>query len=126
MIVGSQLFESYLKCPTKCWLRSRAEPPAGNSYSAWVSAQSEAYLQGGLKRLLVTLPESDRATAPPFPKNPKDVTWRLAIVAHWKTRETESCLQAVERVPAKGRGRPAIFIPCRFESVNKLTKYCVS
>jgi response regulator RpfG family c-di-GMP phosphodiesterase len=30
MIVSSQLFEAYIECATKCWLRSRAEPAAGN------------------------------------------------------------------------------------------------
>jgi predicted RecB family nuclease len=122
MIVSSQLFESYLECSTKCWLRSRAEPAAGNFYAEWVRTQNETYFQDGLKRLLATLPESDRATAPPIPKIPKDVTWRLAIDVRWRTRDLESCPQAVERVPAEGRGRPAQFIPYRFEFANKLTK----
>ena len=34
----------------------------------------------------------------------------------------ESRLQAVERIPSDGRGRPAQFIPYRFEFANKLTK----
>ena len=122
MITGPQLFENYLQCPTKCWLRSRAEPPTGNSYADWVSARNKTYLQDGLKRLLAKFPESDCATAPPIAKNPKDFTWRLAIDVRWKTKELESCLQTVERVPAKGRGRPAIFIPYRFEASNKITK----
>ena len=33
-------------------------------------------------------PESDRATAPPIPKNSKDATWRLAIDVRWGTRES--------------------------------------
>lgn len=33
MLVTSRHFESYLKCPTKCWLQSRDEPPAGNPQS---------------------------------------------------------------------------------------------
>lgn len=61
MIVSSLLFESYLECSTKCWLRSRAEPVTGNSYAEWVRAQNETYLQDGLKRLLATLPERARA-----------------------------------------------------------------
>jgi predicted RecB family nuclease len=122
MIVSSQLFESYLECHTKCWLRSRAEPAAGNSYAEWVRAKNEAYLQDGLKRLLAPLPEGHCAATPPIPKSPKDVTWRLAIDVRWRTRHLESCLQVVERVPSEGRGRPAHFIPYRFEFVNKLTK----
>ena len=79
MIISSQLFERYLQCPTKCWLRSRAEPPAGNFYADWVKVRNESYLQDGLKRLLTKFPESQCATAPPITKNLKDFAWRLAI-----------------------------------------------
>jgi predicted RecB family nuclease len=122
MITSPQLLESYLQCPTKCWLSSRAEPPAGNSYADWVNVRKKSYLEDGLKRLLTKFPESECATAPAITKNLKDFTWRLAIDVRWKTEEVESYLQAVERMPAEGRGRPAIFIPYRFEPSNKITK----
>ena len=120
--ISSQLFESYLECFTKCWLRSRAEPATGNVYAEWIRAQKETYLRDRLKRLLQSPSESDCVTAPPIPKNAKDVTWRLAFDVCWRTRDLESSLQAVERLPAKNRGRPAQFIPHRFEFANKLTK----
>jgi len=122
MIVSSHLFEAYLECSTKCWLRSRAEPATGNTYVEWARPQNETYLEYGLKRSFATVPESDRATAPPVPKNPKDVSWCLAIDVRWDTRELESRLQAVERIPSEGRGRSAQFIPYRFEFANKLAK----
>jgi hypothetical protein len=122
MIVGSRLFRSYLECPTKCWLRSRSEPPAANHYAEWISVRNETYFQGGLNRLLATFPQSDRAIAPPIPKNPNDVTWRVAFDMTWKAKGLESCLQAVVRVPANGRGRHDLFIPYRFEFLNKITK----
>jgi len=71
MIVSSPLFESYLKCSTKCWLRSRAEPETGNFFAEWVRAQNETYFRDGFKRLFATLPESESATAPPFPRLPR-------------------------------------------------------
>ena len=122
MIVSSQLFEAYLECSTKCWLRSRAEPATGNVYAEWARPQNETYFEYGLKSSFATVPESDRATAPPIPKNSKDATWRLAIDVRWRTRDLESRLQAVERIPSEGRGRPAQFIPYRFEFANKLAK----
>jgi len=122
MIISSQLFEAYLECSTKCWLRSRAEPATENSYAEWARPQNESYLEYGVKRLFATVPESDRIITPPTPKNPKDVTWRLAIDVRWRTRDLESCLQAVERMPSAGHGRPAQFIPYRFEFANKLAK----
>ena len=123
MIVSSQLFEAYIECSTKCWLRSRAEPTAGNVYAEWARAQNEAYRQDGLKRLLAML--SRRATArsaPPISKYSKDATWRLAIDVRLQTNDLESRLQAVERIASEGRGRTAQFIPYRFEFANKLTK----
>ena len=122
MIVSSQLFEAYLQCSTKCWLRSRAEPATGNFYAEWARPQNETYLEYGLKRSFATVEEGDRATSPPIPENPKDVTWRLAIDVRWRTKALESCLQAIERIPSEGHGRPAQFIPYRFEFANKLAK----
>jgi predicted RecB family nuclease len=122
MIVSSQLFEAYLECSTKCWLRSRAEPATGNVYAEWAQLQNETYLEYGLKRLFATHPESDRAITPPIPKNSKDITWCLAIDVRWRINDLESCLQAVERISSEGRGRAAQFIPYRFEFANKLSK----
>ena len=122
MIVSSQLFEAYIECSTKCWLRSRAEPTAGNVYAEWARAQNEAYRQDGLKQLLAILPESDRAIGPPISKNSKDATWRIAIDVRLRTNDLESRLHAVERIASEGRGRTAQFIPYRFEFANKLTR----
>ena len=102
------------------WLRSRAEPATENFYAEWARAQNETYLEYGLKRSFAIVPESDRATAPPIPKNLKDVPWCLAIDVRWRMRELESRLQAVERIPSKGHGRPAQFIPYRLQFANKL------
>ena len=85
MIVSSQLFEAYIECPTKCWLRSRVEPPTGNVYAEWARAQNEAYRRDALRRLLAVLPEGDRAMGPPISKGSKDATWRIAIDVRLRT-----------------------------------------
>ena len=122
MITSSRLFEAYLECHTKCWLRSRAEPVTGNSYAEWACAQNETYWEYEIKRTFATVPELDRATAPPIPKNSKEVTWCLATDVRWRTSELESRLPAVERIPSEGHDRPVQFIPYRFEFANKLGK----
>jgi hypothetical protein len=43
MKITPDVFEAYLKCPTKCWLRSSGEPSAGNTYSEWVKTQNDSY-----------------------------------------------------------------------------------
>lgn len=122
MIVSSQLFENYIECATKCWLRSRAEPPAGNVYAEWARAQNEAYRLDALKRLSAVLPESDRVIGPPISKSSKDATWRIAIDVRLQTNELESRLHAVERIASEGRGSATQFIPYRFEFTNKISR----
>ena len=122
MIVNFQIFEAYLECSTKCWLRSRAEPTTGNAYAEWARAQNEAYFEGGLKSLREILPESDRVIAPALTNYCEDATWRLAIDVRLRTNDLESRLQAVERIPSEGRGRSLQFVARRFEFANKLTK----
>ena len=122
MTVSSLIFESYLACPTKCWLRSRAEPATGNLYAEWARAQNETYFQDGLKYLLATCPESDRVIAPALPKNFEESDLAPRRRCALDNKELDCSLQAIERVPSEGRGRPALFIPYRFEFANKLTK----
>ncbi len=122
MIVNSHLFEAFLECSTKCWLRSRAVPTAGNAYADWARAQSEAYYEGGLKRLVAMHPESKRAIAAPISKNLKDATWRVTGDIRLSAKDLESHLQAVERMPSQGGARTDQFVPYRFEFANKLTK----
>ena len=60
----------------------------------------------------------------PDMKNFEGAKWRLAfglaVQAQTDSCVLESELQALERVPAEGRGRPAQFIPIRFVFTNKL------
>jgi predicted RecB family nuclease len=122
MNISSQLFEAYLHCPTKCWLQSRGETVSGNMYAEWARTHKEAYYKEGLKRAFEIFPETARAINPPLSKSFKDAMWRLAIDVRLQTRELESRLPLVERVPSEGRSSPVQFIPYHFEFANKLTK----
>ena len=117
------LFEAYLKCPTKCWLRSVGEASAGNDYAEWVKTETESYRSDGIKRLMDGLPAHECVVSPPATENVKAAQWRLAVDLAAQTDNLESRLHAVERVPSEGRGRPAQFIPIRFIYRNKLTPH---
>ena len=122
MRITPDLFSAYLKCPTKCWRRSRGEVAGVNEYAAWVLTQNESYRLAITKRLLEGLSENARVVAPPVGENPKLAKWRLAVDLPVQTQYLESRLHAAERVPSEGRGSPAQFIPIRCVFTNKLTK----
>jgi len=123
MKTTSALFDAYLKCPTKCYLRSTGQAGSGNAYAEWVRDQNEAYRIEAAQRLMAALPDGERAITMPSGPNLRTATWRLAVDLPVQAGDMESRLQAVERVPSQGRGRPAQFIPVRFVFFNKLTKH---
>ena len=125
MNITPELFEAFLKCPTKCWLRAVAEPPSGNAYAEWVKAQNKAYRTAGTGRLLGDSP-IDKVAVSPASDNLKVAMWWLATNATLRSG-TDSCplestIHAIERAPAEGRGKAALFIPIRFIFTNKLGK----
>jgi predicted RecB family nuclease len=125
MKISPDVFEAYLKCPTKCWLRSTGEPSTGNTYSEWVKTQNGSYRTIGTERLLAEFPKDEVLLSPDI-ENFKGAKWRLAssfaVRAQMDSCVLESELHAVERGPAEGRGKPVQFIPTRFLFTNKLRK----
>jgi predicted RecB family nuclease len=149
MRITSPIFDAFLKCATKCHLRSLGETGSGNEYAEWVRGRGESYQREAVRALQEAVPETERVVAPPATENLKTAQWRLAVglvaqtpdssadspVSESRPNEVtrglsgphseqllESRLHAVERVPSEGRGKPAQFVPIRFVFRNKLTK----
>ena len=78
MIISCQLFEAYLLCPLKCWLRSRAEPVTGNKYAEWTQAYKEAYQKGTLREKLFGAGRARLAAPHPAVQYRPGVTARAA------------------------------------------------
>jgi len=78
MTITPFLFEAFLKCPTKCWLRFTGEQTAGNAYAEWVETEQESYRTDAAKRLIANEPETDCAVAT-VAENLKTAKWRVAV-----------------------------------------------
>jgi predicted RecB family nuclease len=124
MKITTEVFEAYLKCPTKCWLRATGEPSTGNTYAEWVKAQDGSYRAINTEQLVNGSPMV-AALRSPDPETLKAAQWRLAsslsVQAQMDSIVVESELHILERVPSEGRGKAAQFIPIRFIFRNKLT-----
>ena len=79
MRITSHLFDAFLKCPTKCHLRSLGEIGSGNEYAEWIRGQNESYQREAARRLQEAVPEAERVVAPPATENLKAAKWRLAV-----------------------------------------------
>ena len=123
MTITPHLFEAYLKCPTKCFLRSLGKSGAGNAYADWVCVQSTLYQREGISHLTKGVANEEWFTGPLDTKELKSAKWRLATDSRVYGQDIECTLHAVERVPSDSPGKPAQFIPTRFISTNKLGKH---
>jgi len=109
MKITNHLFEAFLKCPTKCWLRANNQTPCGNTYAEWVKTQNESYCTAEAKHLLSQTPPTDSEISPTA-DNLKGAKWRLAVdiaVTGATAFAAETRLHSVERVPSEGRGNAA-------------------
>jgi hypothetical protein len=64
MTIMPRLFEGFLKCPTKCWLRFTGDPPTGNTYADWVQTEQESYRADAAKRLIANAPADEGDSSP--------------------------------------------------------------
>jgi hypothetical protein len=100
MNVTFHLFESFLTCPTKCFLRAHAEPGLDNEYADWVTSQSSTCRNQALKRLQYGLPHGGCLFDPLSAKELKSNNWLLAVNVPANTEKLATQVHAVERVPS--------------------------
>jgi hypothetical protein len=101
MVINSQLFEAYLKCITKFYLKAIGEEGTGNVYAEWLNAQNEVYRTDAVKRLMTEETEDAYINSPVEFKNLKIAKWRLAFNFGAMAQNLESTIHAVERVSSE-------------------------
>jgi predicted RecB family nuclease len=123
--ITPHLFEAYLKCPTKSFLRSLGETGSGNPYADWVSTRNALYARDGIRRLRENIADNQCiAGAERIERTGlKSGTWQLATEMKVGANSLECTLHALERVPNGIAGKSAQLIPTRFIRANKLSRH---
>src|SRR6266705_6822099 len=120
MIMTNDLVETFLKCPTKCFLRSCGEAGTGNAYAAWVRIKNDVFRIEGTKRLVAEVAPDKCAIGTQAMGSLKSSQWHLGVDFAVQSQNLRCSCHAVEQIPSAGRGRTAQFVPIRFVSRNKL------
>src|SRR5258708_9023627 len=115
MRISCDMFNAFLKCSTKCWLRASGEPAAGGAYAEWLKSKNRSYHATEIERLL-SEPKNEVAVSPPL-GNLKAAPWHLAahlsVRPQMKTSVLESEGHPAERGPPHSQGRSAHLQPLR-------------
>ena len=123
MVITTDLVEAFLKCPTKCFLRSRAEVANGNAYADWVRTKGEIFRTEGITRLTAGAPLDRRATGTAVTESGGSPQWELALDFTARSENLQCSCHAVQRLPSAGQGRAAQFVPIRFVFSDKITRH---
>jgi predicted RecB family nuclease len=122
MVITTQVFEAYLKCPLKCWLLFTREPGTGNTYSDWRQKSNDSYRDLGVEQLLIRVKGDEHSVSRVNNLNIKTAKWKYASYVKVKNDSLESNIHVIEHIPPEGRGRSSQYIPYRYIFTNKLTK----
>jgi predicted RecB family nuclease len=122
MNITASLFDAGLKCLTKCFLRSLGEAGTGNAYAEWVRLESASHHREGIKRLMARGANGECLRGLSGTGNLKTVEWRFAVDFVARSKNLESSIHVLERIPSGGRGGSVQLIPSRFTFYNKLTR----
>jgi len=121
MTVNSQLLDAFLKCPTKCWLRSVGEQITDKSCGQCARARNELYAAAEIHRLIARTDPGGHVTSLGA-EDLKRRKWRLATDVLAKTQSLESHIYAVECLLSARRSNHTEFVPIRFIPANKVGK----
>ena len=110
MTITDDLVETFLKCPTKCFLRSRGEAGTGNAYAAWIRTKDDVFRIEGTKRLVAEVTPDKCAIGTQAMGSLKPAAWHLGIDLAVQSQELQCFCHAVEQIPSAGRGRTAQFV----------------
>lgn len=122
IIINAALFEDYINCPTKCFLRFSDVKGSDDSYAIWLKKQNISYINDEKSRLASKFDPKDIVINPPISRKVKNVPWLLALDWPVSAQGLETNIQAVERQVYKTSGGPAQFIPIRFIFTDKLNR----
>jgi|SRR5271167_533072 len=126
MIITNDLVEAFLKCPTKCFLRSCGKVGTGNAYATWVRTKNNVFRIEGTKRLVAGVAPDRCVIGTPAMGSLKSSQWHLGIDFAVQSQNLRCSCHAVEQIPSAAEAEPrslSRFDSCRATSSTGTTSF---
>ena len=119
MIISDELFESFLKCKTKCYLLNKGFENLPNEYCEWQNILIKDYKKKCLLKLIKNFKRNEYILGSIILKEFKNKSIRLAIEPSIQTSDIKSFPHAIECLLVSKQKE---FIPIRFSLNEKILK----
>jgi predicted RecB family nuclease len=120
--ITRELFDSNLKCSTKCFLQSKGITGERKSYSEWFHTREQIYFNKYIESAIREAAAHEYAAGPTITGCLKTAKWVFGIGCKICAQNLETIIQAIERVPSARQSHAVQMIPIRFTFANKLTR----
>src|SRR5437867_6001761 len=100
MTITNALFEAFLRCPTKCFLRAEGALPSGNVFADWIKEEVESYRVEAATRLTRRLTPIAPLSGLLDRSDVISANWRCAADSTVRSQNLESRIHAIERIPS--------------------------
>src|SRR5262245_18258765 len=122
MPIIQDIFQAFLKCETKAYLKHSGEVGNQREFADWEMKLADDYKQKCFNELRSNYREDDSLIGTNFPRVLENKKCRLALDCIVKSQELESQSLAFELSTSSSKARHSPFIPVRFIHREKVTK----
>ncbi|MCR4320361.1 MAG: TM0106 family RecB-like putative nuclease [Candidatus Brocadiaceae bacterium] len=121
MQITEEIFKTFLKCKTKCYLRISGTVGLQPEFGDWERFLAEDFQQKCSQRLLSNFRQDECFVGTPSPQEIENKKYRIVINCVVQAQRVQSHIQALERLPSPGNTKHNYYIPIRFIPKEKIT-----
>lgn len=123
MLLTDEIFEAYLKCETKSYLKSTSIIEGQSEFAEWRDELSSTFKQKGIAQLQRGFGRGEYFTGTPPLEVIKAGGYLLIIDCSLKAQNLKSNIHALERIALKRKTGKYAYIPMRFIPNERITKH---
>lgn len=122
MQITEEIFQTFLKCKTKCYLRISGTVGLQPEFGDWEKFLAEDFQQKCSQRLLSNFRQDECFVGTPSPQELENKKYRIVLNCRVQAQKVQSHIQALERLPSPGNTKHNHYIPLRFIPKEKITE----
>lgn len=123
MQITEEIFQAFLKCKTKCYLRISGTVGLQPEFRDWERFLAEDFQQKCSHRLLSNFQQDECFVGTPSSQELENKKYRIVINCIVQAQRVQSHIQALERLPSPGNTKHNHYIPIRFIPKEKITEF---
>jgi len=119
--ITQEVFEAFLECPTKAYLKARSADSSDPALAEWQQRSRCEFRKNGWVRFRSIVPAAQLYEGSPPLHTLKQRSYRLILNCNLTSQELQGSLDGLELAPRATDGPHGVYVPFRFVSNEKVS-----